>query len=64
MTKRLTRNWAARALVGALALMVTAAIAALPGDAQQKGEWPAITGGDTGTRYSALDQINAQNFNS
>jgi quinoprotein glucose dehydrogenase len=63
MTKRLTRNWAARALVGALALMVTAAIAGLPGDAQQKGDWPSITGGDTGTRYSALDQINAQNFN-
>ena len=36
---------------------------AVPGSAQQKGDWPAITGGDTATRYSALDQINASNFN-
>ena len=63
MMKRSTRSWAAPALVGALALMVTVAISGLPGDAQQKGDWPSITGGDTGTRYSALDQINAQNFN-
>jgi glucose dehydrogenase len=27
------------------------------------GEWPGITGGNTATRYSALDQINASNFN-
>ena len=26
------------------------------------GEWPNITGGDAGTRYSTLDQINASNF--
>jgi glucose dehydrogenase len=33
------------------------------GVAQQRGEWPGITGGYTGTRYSTLDQINATNFN-
>ena len=33
------------------------------GVAQQRGEWPGITGGYTGTRYSTLDQINASNFN-
>ena len=27
------------------------------------GDWPNITGGDAGTRYSAVDQINASNFN-
>src|SRR5688572_26797566 len=44
----------------------TALIAALhgpPGSAQQSGDWPAITGGYTSTRYSTLDQINASNFN-
>ena len=35
----------------------------LSGGAQQSGDWPGITGGDTSTRYSALDQINASNFN-
>ena len=67
MTKRLTRSWAPRALVAALAVAVAVVVAGLLGDAQQaqqKGEWPGITGGDTSTRYSALDQINAQNFNS
>ncbi len=42
-----------------------------PSDAQQAGqpsgartgEWPNITGGFTGTRYSTVDQINASNFN-
>src|SRR5712692_6014139 len=27
------------------------------------GEWPAYTGDNRGTRYSPLDQINADNFN-
>ena len=38
-------------------------VAGLTGGAQQKGDWPGITGGDTSTRYSALDQITASNFN-
>jgi quinoprotein glucose dehydrogenase len=37
--------------------------AGLQGGARQNGEWPGITGGDTSTRYSPLDQINASNFN-
>jgi quinoprotein glucose dehydrogenase len=40
------------------------AVAGPPGSAQQAGEWPGITGGPNGTRYSPLDQINASNFNS
>ena len=56
-------KWAAPALVGVLAVVIGLAIAGMPGSAQQKGEWPAITGGETGTRYSAVDQINASNFN-
>ena len=58
-----TRKWAAPALFGVFAVVVGLAIAGMPGSAQQKGEWPAITGGDTSTRYSPLDQINASNFN-
>ena len=58
-----SRKWAAPALGGVLAVVIGLAIAGMPGIAQQKGEWPAITGGNTSTRYSALDQINATNFN-
>jgi quinoprotein glucose dehydrogenase len=48
----------------ALLVVVIAVVAGgLPGGAQQKGDWPGITGGYTSTRYSALDQINASNFN-
>jgi glucose dehydrogenase len=57
------RNWTPHALFGLGAVVITLVIAGRPGDAQQKGDWPAITGGDTSTRYSALDQINASNFN-
>ena len=46
-----------------LAVVVALVIAGQPGGAQQKGDWPSITGGDTSTRYSPLDQINASNFN-
>ena len=59
-----TKKWAAPALFGVFAVVVGLAIAGMPGSAQQKGEWPAITGGDTSTRYSPLDQINASNFGS
>jgi glucose dehydrogenase len=38
-------------------------VTGLIGGARQKGDWPGITGGDTSTRYSSLDQINASNFN-
>jgi quinoprotein glucose dehydrogenase len=51
------------ALIGGLAVVIAVVAAGLPGGAQQKGEWPGITGGDTSTRYSDLDQINATNFN-
>jgi quinoprotein glucose dehydrogenase len=49
--------------VGALAVIVSVAVAGLPGDAQQKGDWTTITGGDSANRYAAHDQINAANFN-
>lgn len=58
-----TRSWTTPALIGAMAVVVALVVAGLPGSAQQAGEWPGITGGHTSTRYSALDQINASNFN-
>jgi quinoprotein glucose dehydrogenase len=39
---------------------------AVQGTAQQQraaGDWPNITGSEAGTRCSAVDQINASNFN-
>ena len=63
MNSQKPRNWTPHALVGLLAVVIALVVAGRPGVAQQKGDWPAITGGDTGTRYSALDQINASNFN-
>ena len=55
------RSFAVRASLG----LAVGAIVAIGGTglAQQSGEWPGITGGNTSTRYSALDQINASNFN-
>ncbi len=64
MTSQPARSWTPHVLCGLLAVAIAVVIAGRPGDAQQKGEWPAITGGDTSTRYSPLDQINATNFNS
>ena len=55
------RSSAVRASL-ALALGAIVAIGGT-GVAQQSGEWPGITGGNTSTRYSALDQITAANFN-
>jgi hypothetical protein len=45
-----TRSWAAHALAGVVAVVVALVIAGPPGDAQQNGDWPAITGGDTSNR--------------
>jgi quinoprotein glucose dehydrogenase len=56
-------RWLPHALIGGAVVVTGLAVAGLTGGAQQKGEWPGITGGDTSTRYSPLDQINAQNFN-
>ena len=57
------RRWTSHALIGAAAVMITLVVASLPGGAQQKGDWTSITGGDTSTRYSPVDQITAANFN-
>jgi quinoprotein glucose dehydrogenase len=57
----LSRSLIRRVLLGASALVLTFGIAGLV--AQQKGEWPSITGGDSSTRYAPFDQINANNFN-
>ena len=62
MTNRYAMPDAPQMIVG-LVVVITFVAAGLPGGAQQKGEWPGITGGDTSTRYSTLDQINASNFN-
>jgi glucose dehydrogenase len=68
MTHDRHRSWTPHALVGLFLVLIALVVAGRPGvDAQQKaavGEWPGITGGDTSTRYSSLDQINASNFNS
>jgi glucose dehydrogenase len=63
MTTKHPRSWTPHALAGLVAVVIAVVIAGRPGGAQQKGDWPSITGGDTSTRYSALDQINASNFN-
>ena len=55
MKSQPARSWTPHALSGLLAVVIAVVIAGRPGDAQQKGEWPGITGGDTSTRYSPLD---------
>ncbi|HET9704435.1 MAG TPA: PQQ-binding-like beta-propeller repeat protein [Vicinamibacterales bacterium] len=60
---RFFSSWNRRAGLGAAAIVLALVIANLPGVAQQSGDWPGITGGYTSTRYTALDQINASNFN-
>ncbi len=64
MTSAQARNWIPHALLGAAAVVVAMIVAGLSGDAQQKTDWAAITGGDTSTRYSPVDQVNAANFGS
>ena len=56
----LSRSWTRHAIIGVAAIVGTLSIAGLV--AQQSGEWPAITGGYTSTRYASFDQINASNF--
>ncbi|MGQ0737019.1 MAG: outer membrane protein assembly factor BamB family protein [Acidobacteriota bacterium] len=62
MKTQSVRHWLPHVLVGTMGVVAALVIAGRPGNAQQKGDWPNITGGDTSTRYSALDQINASNF--
>ncbi len=63
MTSAHPRRWTGQVLLGGAVVAIGLVVAGLTGGAQQKGDWPGITGGDTSTRYSALDQINASNFN-
>ena len=56
----LFRSWTRYAFAGA-AVIVALSIAGVV--AQQNVEWPNITGGYSATRYAAVDQINASNFN-
>ena len=59
-----SRPLAVRATLAVAAGAIVAVIATGgTGVAQQAGEWPNITGGNNGARYSPLDQINASNFN-
>ena len=65
MRSERSRNWTPHMLVGLGVVVTTLVMAGRPGGAQQtqqKGDWPAITGGDAATSYSTLDQINASNF--
>ena len=43
-------------------LAVLIAVGSLTAKAQQGGTWSNITGNESGTRYSSLDQIGASNF--
>ena len=58
------RSWA---IAGGCAVAVAVLVGlAVQGTAQQQraaGDWPNITGSESGTRYSAVDQITASNFN-
>ena len=56
----LSRSWTRHAVIGVTALVVSLGIAVV---AQQSVDWPNITGGYSSTRYLAVDQINANNFN-
>ena len=56
----LPRSWIRHAAIGVAALVFSLGIAVV---AQQSAEWPNITGGYSSTRYLAVDQINASNFN-
>jgi glucose dehydrogenase len=62
MTMNSVQRWKKPAVLGGAAVLIALLVANLPGAAQQKGEWPNITGNDASTRYSPLDQINASNF--
>jgi glucose dehydrogenase len=48
------------ALAGVTALVALGVVGVI---AQQNVEWPNITGGYSSTRYAAIDQVNASNFN-
>ena len=63
MKSGISRNWTRHTYVGVLVVAIVVALSGLAGDAQNKADWTTITGGDTSTRYSPLDQINAANFN-
>ncbi|MFA5907979.1 MAG: PQQ-binding-like beta-propeller repeat protein [Vicinamibacterales bacterium] len=59
---RISNRWIVRA--GVLALLVGLASVAARGQMAPKvGEWPTYGGDLANTRYSPLDQINADNFN-
>ncbi len=54
---------AAATAVGLGAVVALGGVDASAQRQQARGEWRAINGDDASTRYSALDQINAANFN-
>ena len=56
----LSRSWTRHALAGVTVLIALGIVGLV---AQQNVEWPNITGGYSSTRYAAIDQINASNFN-
>jgi quinoprotein glucose dehydrogenase len=56
----LSRSWTRYAFAGVTAVVALGLVGVI---AQQNVEWPNITGGYSSTRYAAIDQINASNFN-
>ena len=63
MKSGISRIWTRHTYGGVLVVAIAVALSGLAGDAQNKADWTTITGGDSSTRYSPLDQINAENFN-
>ena len=54
------------AAVAVTSILILMGLSAYPASAQQgapNGEWPTYAGDLGGTKYSALDQIDAANFN-
>ncbi len=56
----LSRSLTRYALAGVTVIVALSIVGLV---AQQNVEWPNITGGYSSTRYAAIDQINASNFN-
>ena len=63
MSRRMSRSVPALVLLVAGLLWITTGASGQSAHSTRNGEWPHYTGDLAGTRYSPLDQINADNFN-
>ena len=57
------RSWAIAGVSGVALIGLLAFGSRMTAQQRPVGDWPSITGSEAGTRYSAVDQINATNFN-